>query len=94
MIGVLFLYTDENPPWYERSQDILLSIGGLFADAIVDKNCRIGKAVRIVNDSKIEDSDPANAQCVIRDGIACIIKGVSLPDGWDLKASVTELPDA
>jgi len=37
MIGVLFLYTDENPPWYERSQDILLSIGGLIADAIVDK---------------------------------------------------------
>ena len=31
----MFLYTDENPPWYVRSQEILLSIGGLIADAIV-----------------------------------------------------------
>ncbi len=35
MVGVLFLYTDENPPWYVRSQEILLSIGGLIADAIL-----------------------------------------------------------
>ena len=35
MIGVLFLYTDANPPWYVRSQEILLSIGGLIGDAIV-----------------------------------------------------------
>jgi len=34
LTGVLFLYTDENPPWYERSQEILLSIGDLIADAI------------------------------------------------------------
>lgn len=37
MIGVLFLYTDENPPWYIRNQEILLSIGGLMADAIVSR---------------------------------------------------------
>ena len=35
MVGVLFLYTDANPPWYVRSQEILLSIGGLIGDAIV-----------------------------------------------------------
>jgi signal transduction histidine kinase len=35
MIGVRFLYTDANPPWYVRSQEILLSIGGLIGDAIV-----------------------------------------------------------
>ena len=35
MVGVLFLYTDSNPPWYVRSQEILLSIGGLIGDAIV-----------------------------------------------------------
>jgi len=34
LVGVMFLYTDENPPWYERSQEVLLSIGGLIADAI------------------------------------------------------------
>ncbi|MGP0565919.1 MULTISPECIES: GAF domain-containing sensor histidine kinase [unclassified Nitrospina] len=38
IIGVLFLYTDPNPPWYVRSKEILMSIGGLIADAIV--SCR------------------------------------------------------
>ena len=37
LIGILFLYTDESPPWYVRSQEILLSIGGLIADAIVSQ---------------------------------------------------------
>ncbi len=37
LVGVLFLYTDENPPWYVRSEEILLSIGGLIGDAIVSK---------------------------------------------------------
>ncbi len=37
LVGVLFLYTDENPPWYVRSKEILLSIGGLIADAIVSR---------------------------------------------------------
>jgi len=47
LIGVLFLYTDENPPWYSRSQDILLSIGGLIAGAIVAK--RREEEVRLSN---------------------------------------------
>ncbi len=34
LVGVMFLYTHEDPAWYERSQEILLSIGGLIADAI------------------------------------------------------------
>lgn len=37
LIGILFLYTHENPPWYERNQEILLSIGDLIADAIEHK---------------------------------------------------------
>jgi len=49
LVGVMFLYTDENPPWYERSNEILLSIGDLIADAIehkrieenTKKKCRI-----------------------------------------------------
>ncbi len=35
VIGVLFLYTDKNPPWYIRKQEILVSICGLMAGAIV-----------------------------------------------------------
>lgn len=32
--GVMFLYTNTNPSWYRHSQEVLLSIGGLLADAI------------------------------------------------------------
>lgn len=34
MVGILFLYTDPDPPWFERNQEILLSMGSLIADAI------------------------------------------------------------
>lgn len=35
MIGVLFLYTDANPPLHIRSQEILMAIGAMIADTIV-----------------------------------------------------------
>ncbi len=34
LVGILFLYTDPDPPWFERNQEILLTMGSLIADAI------------------------------------------------------------
>jgi signal transduction histidine kinase len=34
LLGVMFLYTNTHPSWYPHSQEVLLSIGGLIADAI------------------------------------------------------------
>jgi signal transduction histidine kinase len=34
LLGVMFLYTNTHPSWYLHSQEVLLSIGGLVADAI------------------------------------------------------------
>ena len=34
LLGVMFLYTNTHPSWYQHSQEVLLSIGGLVADAI------------------------------------------------------------
>ncbi len=34
LVGIMFLYTDPDPPWFERNQEILLSMGSLIADAI------------------------------------------------------------
>jgi len=36
-VGVMFLYTNTDPVWYRNSQDVLLSIGGLIANAIQKK---------------------------------------------------------
>ncbi|MBP86610.1 MAG: glucose-1-phosphate adenylyltransferase [Planctomycetaceae bacterium] len=57
--------------------------GSIMDGAIVDKNCRIGKNVRIVNSDGIENSEDAE-DCVIRDGIPVVLKDATLPDSWKL----------
>jgi len=51
--------------------------------AIVDKNCRIGREVRIINAEGLEWTEETE-HGMIRDGIVVIPKGVTLPDGWTL----------
>ncbi len=57
--------------------------GSLIEGAILDKNVRVGRHVKIVNRAKEDDSD-AHAPCYIRDGIPILVKDASLPDGWTL----------
>ena len=58
-----------------------IGAGTLIQGAIIDKNCRIGRDVRVANDRGIETSDET-PEAMIRDGIACVQKGAVLPDGW------------
>ena len=53
--------------------------------AIIDKNCRIGAHVRIVNSRGIDYSDETPAG-MIRDGIVVIPKAATLPDNWSLES--------
>lgn len=53
--------------------------GAHLERAIVDKNVRIGKNVRIVNEKKIQELD--TPQYSIRDGIVVIPKDTVIPDG-------------
>jgi glucose-1-phosphate adenylyltransferase len=46
---------------------------------IVDKNCRIGRGVQIVNRRKVQDEEGDNY--VIRDGIVVLPAGAVVPDG-------------
>lgn len=56
----------------------------LIDGAIIDKNVRIGKRVRIVNESKREEAEIGDYG-VVRDGICVIEKDAVLPDGWKLE---------
>ncbi|NLX56668.1 MAG: glucose-1-phosphate adenylyltransferase [Planctomycetaceae bacterium] len=58
--------------------------GSVIEGAIVDKNCRIGNNVRVVNEQGIENGQDA-PDCVIRDGIPVVVKDAKLPDGWTLR---------
>lgn len=58
-----------------------IGAGSVIDGAIVDKNCRIGKNVRVA----LPDSFPDNGECgplVVRDRIIVIPKNTVLPDGW------------
>ncbi len=58
--------------------------GSVIDGAIVDKNCRIGRNVHVVNQQGI-DNGPDMPDCVIRDGIPVVVKDAVLPDGWTLR---------
>ena len=55
--------------------------GTLIEGAIIDKNCRIGRGVRIINEKRLEDT-PETQFGMIRDGIVVIPKETTLPDHW------------
>jgi glucose-1-phosphate adenylyltransferase len=55
--------------------------GSVIEGAIVDKNCRIGPRVRIINDAQLEDAS-CGSGCAIRDGILVVSKDTVLPADW------------
>jgi glucose-1-phosphate adenylyltransferase len=57
--------------------------GTLIDGAIVDKNCRIGKNVRIQTE-RLEDSEDLDADVIVRDGVICVQRQAVLPDGWTM----------
>lgn len=58
--------------------------GTFISRAIVDKDCRIGRNVRIENASEVDSTKESN-QVMIRDGIVVVSKDAVLPDGWTLQ---------
>lgn len=57
--------------------------GTVIERAIVDKNCRIGANVRIVNDRELRER-PDDGIAAICDGITVCVKDAVMPDGWRL----------
>jgi glucose-1-phosphate adenylyltransferase len=55
--------------------------GTVIEGAIVDKNVRIGRGARIVNDHGCETSADSD-RFTVRDGIAIVPKDAVVPDGW------------
>jgi glucose-1-phosphate adenylyltransferase len=59
--------------------DIGIGDGSVIERAILDKDCRVGTNVRIVNARRLADAEGDNY--VIRDGIVVIPNGAVVPDG-------------
>ncbi|MEJ5284371.1 MAG: glucose-1-phosphate adenylyltransferase [Brevinematia bacterium] len=69
--------------YYEHNSDNSIPMGigenTIIKNAIIDKNCRIGKNVKIVNESGILNKEEANYSIV--DGIIVVTKNSVIPDG-------------
>lgn len=81
VMGADYIDSKINP----LGQSVPLGIGdhSVIEGAILDKNCRIGKNCRVVNDAGTEnqgEEEPVQ----IRDGIPIVIKNAELPDGFIL----------
>jgi glucose-1-phosphate adenylyltransferase len=59
--------------------DIGIGEGTIIARAIVDKDCRIGRGVRITNEANVREAE--TERYVIRDGIVVLPRGTVVPDG-------------
>lgn len=59
--------------------DIGVGEGSVIVRAILDKNCRIGRQVQIVNHRQVQKED--GDRYFIRDGIVVIPEGQTVPDG-------------
>lgn len=75
----------EQPPQREENErlgrpGVGVGVGTVIERAIIDKNARIGRNVRIINDTQIVDSDEMPTH-VIRDGVVVIPKNTILRDG-------------
>ncbi|MEZ5943347.1 MAG: glucose-1-phosphate adenylyltransferase [Planctomycetaceae bacterium] len=58
--------------------------GTVIDGAIVDKNCRIGKNVRVVIPEGTPDMKEFGP-LIYRDGVMCVPRGTVLPDGWRIE---------
>jgi glucose-1-phosphate adenylyltransferase len=74
---------DEYDTWDERRHDrppVGIGADSEIIGAIVDKNARIGRGVRINVPEGWDNVDTPT--CTISDGVAVVVKDAVLPDGW------------
>jgi glucose-1-phosphate adenylyltransferase len=81
VLGADFYETREEIAASAKGGDPPVGIGegSLIDGAIIDKNARIGRNVRIVNEARVKERDASNFY--IREGIVIIPKGAAIPDG-------------
>jgi glucose-1-phosphate adenylyltransferase len=66
---------------------VAIGEGSVIEGAIIDKNCHLGRRVRLVNEKGIENG-PDSDHVVIRDGVVVAPKDAVFPDGWKLSEAL------
>lgn len=83
MMGADFYQSDEerNIDLSENLPPIGIGENTIIRNAIIDKNSRIGRNVKIINKAKQQQVDAENEGYCIRNGIMVTIKNAIIPDG-------------
>jgi glucose-1-phosphate adenylyltransferase len=83
LIGADRFETDQEERQNAASGHPLLNVGDGTAihNAILDKDCRVGKKVVIRNERRLVEYDQPDGLWHIRDGIVCVPRGAVIPDG-------------
>ena len=81
MIGADRFETDAEREQNERRgiPSFTVGDGSVIENAILDKDCRIGRNVQVVNRRGVQNED--NERYVIREGVVVIPKSTVVPDG-------------
>jgi glucose-1-phosphate adenylyltransferase len=86
MIGSDYFETEADRAENRRlgRPDFNIGDGSVVQRAILDKDCRLGKNLRLVNKDKKAEYDDPKDRFHIREGIICVPRGVVLPDGFEV----------
>jgi glucose-1-phosphate adenylyltransferase len=83
IMGADFYDDDGQRSLHPGQPPLGIGSGSHIDGAILDKNCRIGKDVRIINEQRVETRGEDEA-CIIREGIPVVVKDGVLADGYRL----------
>jgi glucose-1-phosphate adenylyltransferase len=83
IMGADFFEDEDRLAQHPGQPTLGIGSGSHIEGAILDKNCRIGRNVRIVNEQRLETKGE-DEPCIIRDGIPNVVKEGVLPDGYRL----------
>ena len=88
LTDTVMIGSDRYEPEGEQKRNVndgvpLLNVGDntVITNAILDKDCRIGSNVRIVNAAGHTEYDDPEDRFNIRDGIVCVPRGAVIPNG-------------
>jgi glucose-1-phosphate adenylyltransferase len=79
VVRSLVMGSDDEYPEVPGAPPVGIGEGSVIEDAIIDKNARVGRNVRIAGGMGIPDSEGPG--WVRRDGIAVVEKNAVIPDG-------------
>jgi glucose-1-phosphate adenylyltransferase len=73
--------TDEAANRLAKRPNLNVGDGTVIRRAILDKDCRVGSNVKLLNEAGVLEKDDPDGQWHIRDGIICVPRGGVIKDG-------------